>query len=259
MKNLGDVAIDVHDLTVAYDRKTVLWNVDVQIPKGKLIVVIGPNGAGKSTFLKAILGLVPFTTGTIDILGKPLSEMRNQLGYVPQRETVDWDFPINVFDAVLMGRYGKLGWFRRPIAKDREIALEAIEKVGLTEFKNRQISELSGGQQQRIFIARALAQESEMYFMDEPFAGVDASTEKAIVKVLKELKNTGKTVVVVHHDLQTIKEYFDHIVMLNLRLTAQGPVKDVFNADNLEKTYSSRLVILDEVSEAMRTGSVDKL
>lgn len=250
-----EVCVDVHDVTVAYHRKPVLWDVDVAFPARRLIAIVGPNGAGKSTLLKAILGLVPLASGEITIFGKPLSQARSLIGYVPQRETVDWDFPVDALDVVLMGRYGKLGWLRRPGKADREIALSCLHKVGMADYAARQISQLSGGQQQRVFLARALAQEAMLYFMDEPFAGVDAATEKAIVEVLRELREAGKTVVAVHHDLQTVPEYFDHVVLLNMRLVAAGPVATTFTKANLQQTYGGRLTLLEEAAEAVRRGS----
>ncbi|MBL8874254.1 MAG: ABC transporter ATP-binding protein [Phycisphaerae bacterium] len=248
------VSVEVHDVTVAYRRKPVLWDVDISLPAQSLIAIVGPNGAGKSTLLKAILGLVPLASGEVRIFGKPLKQSRSLIGYVPQRETVDWDFPVDALDVVLMGRYGRLGWIRRPGRTDRDAAMEALRKVGMEEFAARQISQLSGGQQQRVFLARALAQDATIYFMDEPFAGVDAATEKAIVGVLRELRAAGKTVIAVHHDLQTVPEYFDHVVLLNMRLVAAGPVATTFTRDNLQKTYGGRLTILDEAIESVRRG-----
>lgn len=247
-----EISVEVHDLTVAYHRKPVLWDVDVTLPVARLIAIVGPNGAGKSTLLKAALGLVPIASGHIEIFGRSLKQARSMIGYVPQRETVDWDFPVDALDVVLMGRYGRLGWIRRPGAKDRTIALECLRKVGMQDFASRQISQLSGGQQQRVFLARALAQDASLYFMDEPFAGVDAATERAIVDVLRELRGAGKTVIAVHHDLQTVPEYFDHVVLLNMRLVAAGPVATTFTKANLQKTYGGRLTILDEAVDAVR-------
>jgi manganese/zinc/iron transport system ATP- binding protein len=246
------ISVEVHDVTVAYHRKPVLWDVDVSFPSRKLIAIVGPNGAGKSTLLKAILGLVPLASGGVQILGKSLKQARSLIGYVPQRETVDWDFPVDALDVVLMGRYGRLGWIRRPGKADRAAAMESLRKVGMEEFATRQISQLSGGQQQRVFLARALAQDAKIYFMDEPFAGVDAATEKAIVDVLRELRGAGRTVIAVHHDLQTVPEYFDHVVLLNMRLVAAGPVASTFTRANLQKTYGGRLTILDEAIESVR-------
>jgi ABC-type Mn/Zn transport systems, ATPase component len=245
-------------VTVAYHRKPVLWDVDVQLPTAKLIAIIGPNGAGKSTLLKAILGLVPLASGRVEVFGKPLKEVRSRIGYVPQRETVDWDFPVDALDVVLMGRYGKLGWLRRPGKADRDAAMHSLEQVGMAPFAHRQISQLSGGQQQRVFLARALAQDADLYFMDEPFAGVDAATEQAIVEVLRRLRTAGKTVVAVHHDLQTAPEYFDHVVMLNMRLIAAGPMETTFTAKNLQSTYGGRLTILEETAEAIRRGGRER-
>jgi manganese/zinc/iron transport system ATP- binding protein len=247
--------VDIHDLTVAYHRKPVLWDVDVALPSQRLIAVVGPNGAGKSTLLKAVLGLVPLASGTITIFGQPVQRSRRAIGYVPQRETVDWDFPVDALDVVLMGRYGRLGWIRRPGKADKLVAMESLEKVGMADYASRQISQLSGGQQQRVFLARALAQDAKVYFMDEPFAGVDAATEKAIVEVLRDLRAAGRTVIAVHHDLQTVPEYFDHVVMLNMRLVAAGPVADVFTRKNLHDTYGGRLTLLDEAAEAIRCGT----
>lgn len=246
------VAVDIHDLTVAYDRKPVLWDVDVQIPSGHLIAVVGPNGAGKSTLIKAVLGLTPVLTGEVRVFGVPLGRVRKRVGYVPQRETVDWDFPISALEVVTMGRYGHAGWLRRPSAVDRAVARRALEQVGMTDFADRQISQLSGGQQQRVFLARALAQEAELYFMDEPFAGVDAATERAIVVVLRALREQGRTVVAVHHDLQTVPEYFDHVVLLNTRLVAAGPTAEAFTPSNIHKTYAGRLTTLEAVGQAMK-------
>ncbi|SEN35000.1 metal ABC transporter ATP-binding protein [Lihuaxuella thermophila] len=236
--------VSVRNLSVAYHRKPVLREIDYDAPEGELIGIIGPNGAGKSTLIKAILGLLPLASGEVRIYGKPYAQQRQRIGYVPQRESVDWDFPTDALDVVMMGRYGKLGWFRRPKAEDRQIAMECLRKVGMEAFANRQISQLSGGQQQRVFLARALAQDAQIYFMDEPFAGVDAATEKAIIGVLNELKQQKKTVLVVHHDLQTVSEYFDSVLLLNMRVIAAGPTKEVFNAENLQKTYGGRLTIL---------------
>jgi len=246
--------LDVHDMTVAYHRRPVLWDIDVTVPEGKLVAVVGPNGAGKSTLIKAILGIIPTASGRVEIYGQPYASQRSIVGYVPQRESVDWDFPVNALDVVMMGRYGKLGWFQRPGKKDREAAMECLAKLGMADYAKRQISQLSGGQQQRVFLSRALAQEAKLYFMDEPFVGVDAATERAIITLLRELKNQGRTVVAVHHTLQTVREYFDHVILLNMRVVAQGPVADVFTNDNLQKTYGGKLSLLDQVAEAVRRG-----
>jgi manganese/zinc/iron transport system ATP- binding protein len=231
------IAISVDDLTVAYNYKPVLWDIDLAIPEGVLMAIVGPNGAGKSTLIKSILGIIEPIAGSISIYGKPYQKQRKLVGYVPQKGSVDWDFPTTALDVVIMGTYGGLGWIKRPGKKERKTALESLEKVGLLSFKNRQISQLSGGQQQRVFLARALAQDASIYFMDEPFQGVDATTEITIINILKELRKAGKTVVVVHHDLQTVPEYFDWVTFLNVKKIATGPVKDIFNDDNLTKTY----------------------
>ena len=237
-------AIDVTDLTVAYQEKPVLWDIDLQAPPGVLLAIVGPNGAGKTTFIKAVLGLIKPAAGQMLIYGKPYTAQRRLVGYVPQRGSVDWDFPTSVLDVVMMGRYGELGWLRRPGRADRERALEALEKVGMARYAGRQISQLSGGQQQRTFLARALVQDAQIYFMDEPFQGVDATTERAIVELLKELRGAGKTVVVVHHDLQTVPEYFDWVMLLNVSRVAAGPVGVVFTEENLRRAYGGRIGFL---------------
>jgi manganese/zinc/iron transport system ATP- binding protein len=233
-------AVEVTDLTVAYADKPVLWDVDLEVPPGVLMAVVGPNGAGKTTLIRAVLGLVEPAAGRALVYGRPYEEQRRLVGYVPQRGSVDWDFPTSVLDVVLMGRYGRLGWVRRPGTEDRAAAREALEHVGMAELEGRQISQLSGGQQQRVFLARALVQDAEVYFMDEPFQGVDATTEKAIVELLRELRARGKTVVAVHHDLQTVPEYFDQVTLLNVRRIASGPVDEVFTEENLRRTYGGR-------------------
>ncbi|MHC4405520.1 MAG: metal ABC transporter ATP-binding protein [Planctomycetota bacterium] len=244
--------LEIHDMTVAYHRKPVLWDVDVTVPEGMLIGIVGPNGAGKSTLIKASLGLVALASGKVEFYGRPYARQRHLVGYVPQRESVDWDFPVTAYDVVLMGTYGRLGWLRRPRAGERRAARECLEKVGMGAFARRQIRQLSGGQQQRVFLARALAQDARIYLMDEPFAGVDAATEQAIVGLLQALRTSGKTVLVVHHDLQTVADYFDHVILLNMRLIAAGPTRDVFTAENLQKTYGGRLNVLDAAAEAVR-------
>ncbi len=242
----------IRDLTVAYHRKPVLWDIEFEIPKGSLVGIVGPNGAGKSTLLKAIMGLVPVASGKVEIFGNPYGKTRQRVGYVPQKESVDWDFPVTALDVVAMGLYKKIGWCI-PVGKThRTQALQAMESVGIADLANRQISELSGGQQQRTFLARALVQDADLYLMDEPFAAVDAATENAIIKMLREMKEEGKTALVIHHDLQTVPSYFDHVILLNMRVVADGPVEEVFHQENLNKTYGGRLTLLDEVSEAMR-------
>jgi len=243
--------MSVHAMTVAYHRKPVLWDVDYDAPLGALVAIVGPNGAGKTTFVKACLGLLPLASGTIEFWGSPYAEERGRVGYVPQRESVDWDFPISALEVVSMGLYGELGWFRRVGKKERSFALECLEKVGMQDFASRQINQLSGGQQQRVFLARALAQKADLYVMDEPFAGVDAATEIAIVELLRTLRESGKTVLCVHHDLVTVPEYFDHVLLLNTRVVASGSTEEVFTEENLKKTYGGRLTLLDEVSQAI--------
>lgn len=244
--------LDVHDVTVAYHQKPVLWNIDLTLREPALVGVVGPNGAGKSTLIKAILGLVPMANGIVKVFDQPIASQRSRIGYVPQRETVDWDFPVTVLDVVLMGTYGKLGWFRRPKWQQKEWARECLKKVNLADMEHRQIGQLSGGQQQRTFLARALAQKADIYFMDEPMAGVDAATEGVIFSLLHELRERGRMVIVVHHDLRTVPQYFDHVIMLNTRLIAHGPTADTFTPDNLRKTYGGRLAVLEEAGEAVR-------
>ncbi|GIU96058.1 MAG: manganese ABC transporter ATP-binding protein [Gaiellaceae bacterium] len=233
-------ALEVTDLTVAYGDKPVLWDVDVEVPVGTLTAIVGPNGAGKTTLLRSILGLVKPAAGQALVLGRPYREQRRLVAYVPQRGSVDWDFPTDVRDVVLMGRYGRIGWVRRPGRRDREAADEALRQLGIEHLASRQISQLSGGQQQRVFLARALVQEAELYLMDEPFQGVDATTELAIVELLRALREHGKTIVCVHHDLQTVAEYFDRVVLLNVRTVAAGTVEEVFTEENLRLAYGGR-------------------
>lgn len=234
---MSQLALEINDLTVAYKNKPVLWDIDLTIPEGVLMAIVGPNGAGKSTLIKSVLNIVKPIAGSVLLLGKPYGEVRKKVGYVPQKGSVDWDFPTTVEDVVLMGTYGKLGWINRPGKAERMLAHQAIEKTGLADFKNRQISMLSGGQQQRVFLARALVQQAQIYFLDEPFQGVDVTTEKTIMQILKSLKKQGKTIIVVHHDLQTVAEYFDHVTLLNVRVIANGPVATTFVDKNLEMTY----------------------
>ena len=240
----GPPPLEVRDLTVAYQTKPVLWDVDLKVPAGALCAIVGPNGAGKSTLLKASLGLAPRAAGWARFFGRDYAEVRGRVGYVPQRTSVDWDFPTDVLDVVTMGLYGRLGWFRRPGARERRRALEALEQVQMADFAGRQISQLSGGQQQRVFLARSLVQDADLYLMDEPFAGVDATTERAIVALLANLRSAGKTVVAVHHDLSTVDDYFDWVALLNVRLVAAGPVAEVFAHENLHTTYGGRIAFL---------------
>lgn len=244
--------LDIHDVTVAYHQRPVLWDIDLTIDRPQLIGVVGPNGAGKSTLIKAVLGLLPLAGGKVEVFGRPPQAERRRIGYVPQRESVDWDFPVSVLDVVLMGTYGRLGWFRRPGLAEVEWARQCLDEVGLADYADRQIGRLSGGQQQRTFLARALAQRADVYFMDEPMAGVDAATERVVFTLLQRLRDEGKTVVVVHHDLRTVPEYFEYVVMLNMRLIAAGPIDEVFTQENLNKTYGSRLAPLEAAAEAVQ-------
>ncbi|MFN8421201.1 MAG: metal ABC transporter ATP-binding protein [Anaerolineae bacterium] len=234
-------AVAVNDLTVAYRESPVLWDIDLDVKSGTLTAVIGPNGAGKSTLIKTILGLVKPSAGEIKIFGKPYLQQRKLVGYVPQRGSVDWDFPTTALDVVTMGRYGHLGWVRRPAKAEFDLALDALRKVGMTDYADRQISQLSGGQQQRVFLARALAQDAQVYFMDEPFVGVDATTEEAILSLMRDLQRQGKTVMVVHHDLETVAQYFDHVAILNVELIAYGAMSSTFTPENLRKAYGARI------------------
>lgn len=247
-------AIEVHNLTVSYNQRPVLWDVDFTLPEGKLIAIVGPNGSGKTTLLKSIMGLVPLSGGFARLFDQPLEEVRSQVSYVPQRETVDWDFPARVKDVVLMGRYRPQNLLRRLTKVDREVADWALEQVRMEEFAQRQISQLSGGQQQRVFIARSLAQQANLYLMDEPFAGVDAASEKAILELLLQLKDRGKTLLIVHHDLNTVRQYFDWVVLMNTRLVAAGPVEEVFTEANLQAAYGGQLTVLAQVADRVQEG-----
>lgn len=239
-------ALTVENLSVAYDKKTVLENANVTVPTGRLAAIIGPNGAGKSTFLKAILNQLPNKVGKVEILGRFFDPKSLVVGYVPQRNAVDWDFPTNALDIVLMGRYGHTGLFKRPSKQDKMLAKQALESVGMQEYAERSIGQLSGGQQQRVFLARALAQNANIYFLDEPFAGVDAATEITIIDILKSLRAQGKSIFVVHHDLQTVKEYFDYTILLNKTILASGNTEDVFTPEQLQKTYGGKLFMVQE-------------
>lgn len=243
--------ITVKNLTVTYNRKPAIKGINLRIGSGKIIGIIGPNGAGKSTLIKGILGFLPIDTGEVRIFGEPVKDVMKRVSYIPQKEQFDWDFPINVYDVVIMGRYPYLSMFGRPGAKDNEIAIKSLEKLEMIKYKDTQIRNLSGGQQQRIFLARALAQQSDIYFMDEPFVGVDAKTEAAIFKLIRELKNEGKTILIVHHDLSRIKDYFDELILINQTLIAAGPTDKVFTKENIEKTYGGRLTILEKASQLL--------
>ena len=237
-------ALHVEDLTVTYGAAPALWDIDIDVPPGVMAAIVGPNGSGKSTLLKTSLGLVRPVAGHVRLFGKPISAMRRRIGYVPQRSSVDWDFPADVLDVVTMGLYGQLGWLRRPGAPERARAMDALAAVGMQDYARRQISQLSGGQQQRVFIARALVQDADLYFLDEPMAGVDRPTEDIIIALLQGLRDRGKTVIVVHHDLSTVEQYFDWLVMLNTRIVAQGPVTEVYTAENLRQTYGHRAALI---------------
>jgi manganese/zinc/iron transport system ATP- binding protein len=253
---MTEIPLSISDLTVAYHRKPVIWDIAVDVPPGTLVGVVGPNGAGKSTLLKACLDLIPITSGRVEFFGKPYQEVRQRVAYVPQRESVDWDFPILAIDVVAMGLYRQIGWFLPVRKRHLQIAQAALDRVGIGDLATRQISQLSGGQQQRVFLARALVQQADLYLMDEPFAAVDAATETAIVEILKQMKEDGKTAVVIHHDLQTVRDYFDYVVLLNMRVVAAGAVDEVFTHENLQKTYGGRLTLLDQATEAMRRREI---
>lgn len=241
--------LEVHNLSASFNRKPVLWDIDFQLASGQLVGIVGPNGSGKTTLLRNIMGLMEPDSGYVRLFGKSLDEARQQVSYVPQRESVDWQFPVSVREVVEMGRFRPKNLFRRLKAQDHDAVDAALERVGMLEYAQRQIGQLSGGQQQRVFLARSLAQEAELYFMDEPFVGVDAATEDAILKVLADLRDQGKTVVIVHHDLQTAYQYFDSMVMLNTRLVASGPKEEVFTKANLQEAYGGRLTVLSKLSQ----------
>ncbi|MFN9273652.1 MAG: metal ABC transporter ATP-binding protein [Planctomycetia bacterium] len=247
-------AVEFHDLTVAYGGRPVLWNIDLAIDSPGIFGIIGPNGAGKSTLLKAALGLVPLAGGSVKLCGRPLDEVRRRVGYVPQRETVDWDFPVSVMDVVLMGTYPRLGWFRRPGQRERALATACLDRVGLADVAGRQIGRLSGGQQQRVCLARALAQEAALSVLAEPLAGVDARSQETIFRVLADLRSEGRLVVVVHHDLRTAAEWFDAVALVDMRLVAAGPTAAVLTPDNLRRTYAGPLDVLDELGRAVAQG-----
>lgn len=253
------LALETFQLSVNYDKTPVLWDISMQIPEGKLVGIVGPNGAGKSTFIKTVLGLIRPLSGGVKFLGKPLSQVKQKIAYVPQRESVDWDFPITVKELVLMGRYGTLGLFKRPRQADLLAVEQQLELVGMSGYQNRQINQLSGGQQQRVFLARALIQEANIYFMDEPFTGIDLATEKMLVQVMKGLVAQGKTVFVVHHDLNTVESIFDWLIILNLRLIAVGSIQKTFTPRNLHTAYGKSFALFDEalkLSKEKETGVV---
>jgi manganese/zinc/iron transport system ATP- binding protein len=240
----SDNAVEIEDLTVAYADQPVLWDVDLEVPAGVKLAIVGPNGAGKSTLIKAAMGLVSPVAGSIRIFGRPRERIRGEIAYVPQRTSLEWDFPTDVLDVVTMGTYGRLGWLRRVGQQQREEAAEALRSVGMEAYARRPIAQLSGGQQQRVLLARALVQGAEIYMLDEPFQGVDAPTERTISAVLDSLAGTGKTILVVHHDLQTVPQYFDQVLLLNVRAIAAGPVAEVFTEANLRMTFGGRVGVL---------------
>ncbi len=239
--------ISVKGLSVSFGRKRVLTNIYLEIESGKIYGVIGPNGAGKSTLFKAILDLIEMDSGSVLVEGQPIVRQRKKVVYVPQKNDVDWQFPATVYDIVLMGRYPHKKIFQRISSHDKTIALHALKEVGMTAFKDRQIGELSGGQQQRVFLARALCQESDIFFLDEPFVGVDATTEQKIIQILKKLAKEGKTLLVVHHDLATVRKYFDKVILLNQRMIAYGDTEEVFNEENIARAYGGQLPILHKM------------
>jgi manganese/zinc/iron transport system ATP- binding protein len=241
--------LKIQNLNVNYEETPALWDLNLEVPKGHLAAIVGPNGAGKSTLLKACLGLVKPLSGKVLFFGQPLKSFLKQIAYIPQRESVDWDFPITVFDLVLMGRYGKIGMLRWAGKKDREIAWNALEAVGMKEFASRQISQLSGGQQQRVFIARSLCQEAEIYFMDEPFAGIDLASSKVVLDLLLDLRKRGKSIFVVHHDLSSVQTTYDWVIMLNMHMIACGAVIDVFTPEKICDTYGRDDLLLDQAAK----------
>ncbi|WP_404354699.1 metal ABC transporter ATP-binding protein [Cytobacillus firmus] len=248
---MNDPAISIQDLHVSYFGNEAVTGVSLSVNTGNLVGIIGPNGAGKSTFLKAMLNLIPKDKGAVKVLGKPITEVRKSIAYVPQRNDIDWDFPITVLDAVLIGTYPHLKLFRRPKKKDKEWAMECLQRVGMQEFSKRQIGELSGGQQQRVFLARALAQKADLFFLDEPFVGVDVSSEETIVNILKELCRQGKTVIVVHHDLSKANDYFNQLILLNKELISFGTVEEVFKPDVIAKAYQGQFAFMNEIGVSL--------
>ncbi|MCB9244880.1 MAG: metal ABC transporter ATP-binding protein [Flavobacteriales bacterium] len=255
IKEVENPVLETHNLTVVYDRKPAIWNIDFTLPAGSIVGIMGPNGSGKSTLLKSIMGVVEPNSGYARLFNKPLDAVRKRVSYVPQRQSVDWDFPASVLDVVTMGRYPHLGLFRKLRSEDKEIVADSLEKVGMLAFANRQISQLSGGQQQRVFLARALAQQADLYLMDEPLVGVDAASEHAIIDLLKQMQASGKTIVVVHHDLYTASEYFDWLVLMNTRLVASAPLEEVFQEEMLRDAYGGQLTSMSKIAALLREKS----
>ena len=243
--------IEVHNLTVLYGRKPALWNIDFDLPEKQVIGIMGPNGSGKSTLLKSIMGVVTPTSGFTKVYDQSLNDVRDRVSYVPQRQDIDWDFPASVWEIVAMGRYQKRGLFKKLSSEDKDIITDSLEKVNMLGYAKRQISQLSGGQQQRVFLARAIAQQGDLFLMDEPFAGVDIATEEMIISLLKDMKDAGKTLVIVHHDLHTAQSYFDHLVLLNTRLIASGPTEEVFTDQMLTDTYGGKLTTISKISQEL--------
>jgi manganese/zinc/iron transport system ATP- binding protein len=251
IRQTDEPILEVHDLTVRYDHKPVLWSVDFSLPKGIVAGIMGPNGAGKSTLLKSMMGLLEPSSGHISFFGQPLEKVRKKVSYVPQRESISWDFPITVEDVVMMGRYPHLGLWKKAQKADHALVQSCLARVGMEAYAHRQIAQLSGGQQQRVFLARALCQEAELYVLDEPFTGVDAATEKTVIALLQQMAQEGKTVIVVHHDLQTAPQYFDWLVLLNLHLVSSAPIVEAYTAENIQKAYGGHLTILSEVGQRL--------
>lgn len=249
-------ALETHQLTVRYDHHPVLWDLSLSVPRGKLVAIVGPNGAGKSTLIRTLLGIQKAVTGRISLLDEPLERVRRRIAFVPQRSEVDWTFPVSVLDVVLMGCYGRLGWIRRPGRRDRQAAMEALEKVGMAGYAKRQISQLSGGQQQRVFIARALVEQADLYFFDEPLAGVDMATEQVVIEIMRQLRNEGKSLFVVHHDLTTVESIYDWVILLNVRLVASGPVDKAFTAEALERAYGKNHLLLAEAMKLSQSKTL---
>lgn len=250
-----DIALEIEHLTVNYGNVSALWDISLKVPKGRIVGIVGPNGAGKSTLIKTAMGLIAPISGRVSFSGLPLAQMRQKIAYVPQKESVDWDFPITVEELVLMGRYGKLGLFKHPRAADRAAVKEHLSMVGIESFASRQISQLSGGQQQRAFIARALIQGAEFYFMDEPFTGIDLTSRQVIIELLHQLRDQGKTIFVVHHELDHIRSYFDWVILMNIRLVASGPTETAFTGQALHEAYGRSHVLFDEALRLSKNES----
>ena len=253
IQRVANPSVEVHDLTVSYQHKPVLWDIDMSLPVGQLIGLVGPNGAGKSTLLKALIGLLKPQSGYVKLLGAALDQVRRRVSYMPQRALIDWDFPVSVYDVVMMGRYAHMGLLQWPSKEDKAIVLACLEHVGLSALADRQIGTLSGGQQQRVLFARLLAQEGELLLLDEPTSAVDAATEADLLALMRRMSQQGKTLLVVHHDLQTVQKHFDWGVLLNMRLVASGPVADSCTPELLRKTYGDHLGVLHQVGHLLQS------